>query len=251
RYIGGERDRFKDVVGVAVDGAGRILLGHKQGVSIFDPNGTLSRHVAAVEPSAFFVDARDKVVLARGDALILEGALPIGVLVPVAGKVPRQVEDIPAVITLSGGDRLVADRKAKTVIRLGSSGKFIGSFAAVNAERLARNEFDDVAMIDRDSRSIVIVDRDGKNLSRIVAKGTNYVLDDPADVAFDALGHLFVLEAKRAAIYVFGAKNRLIATLTSPGKEPGALQKPRALALDRAGRLFVFEESSQRIQVYQ
>jgi TolA-binding protein len=251
RYIGGEKDRFRDVVGVTVDRGGRILLGHKQGISIFDANGTLARHLTAVEPSAFFVEASGTIVLARGPLLIPEGGGPTAVMVPVQGKLPRQVEQMPSIITLSGGDRLVVDSKAKAVIRTSQSGKFVSTFAAMNVERLARNEFDDVAMIDRDSRSIVIVDRDGKNPSRIVAKGTNYVLDDPSDVAYDALGHLYVLDSKRAAIYVFGPKNRLIATIASPGKEPGSIQKPRVLALDGAGRLYVFDESSQRIQVYQ
>ena len=251
RFIGTERDKFRDVIGVAVDKSGHILLGHKQGVSIFDANGTISRQVAAVEASTFFVDARDKVVFARADMLIPEGATPMAVAVPVTGKAPRQVEQMPAAITLSGGDRLVSDTKARTVLRITQAGKFVSNFATINTDRLARNEFDDVAMIDRDSKSIVIVDRDGKNSTRIVAKGTNYVLDDPADVAFDALGHLYVLDAKRAVIHVFGPKNRLIATIAAPGKEPGALQKPKAMALDGAGRLFVFDEGSQRIQVYQ
>jgi len=251
RFIGTERDKFRDVIGVAVDRAGHILLGHKQGVSIFDANGTPSRQVAGVEASAFFVDARDKVVLARADMLVPEGAVPMAVAVPVTGKLPRQVEQMPTVITLSGGDRLVSDSKTRTVLRITQAGKFVSNFATINTDRLARNEFDDVAMIDRDSKSIVIVDRDGKNTTRIVAKGTNYVLEDPADVAFDALGHLYVLDAKRAAIHVFGPKNRLIATIASTGKEAGSLQKPKAMALDGAGRLFVFDEGSQRIQVYQ
>ncbi|MEO5897433.1 MAG: tetratricopeptide repeat protein [Vicinamibacterales bacterium] len=251
RFIGGERDKFRDIVGVAVDKAGRVLLGHKTGVSIFAANGTPSRFVAAVEPTAFFVDGRDQVVVARADMLIPEGSTPTAVVVPVVGKVPRAVEQMPTIITLSSGDRLVSDPKAKTVIRISQAGKFVSNFAAINAKRLARNAFDDVAMIDRDSKSVVIVDRDGKNISRIVAKGTNYVFDDPADVAFDALGHLYVLDSKRAVIHVFGANNRLIATIASTGKEPGSLQKPKALALDAAGRLFVFDEGSQRIQVYQ
>lgn len=251
RFIGGERDKFRDIVGVTIDKAGRVLLGHKMGVSIFDANGTPSRFVAAVEPTAFFVDARDKVVVARADMLIPEGATPIAVVVPVIGKLPRAVEQMPSVITLSSGDRLASDPKTRTVIRVSQAGKFVSNFATINAERLARNEFDDVAMIDHDSKSIVIVNRDGKNASRIVAKGTNYAFDDPADLAFDALGHLYVLDSKRAVIHVFGAKNRLIATISSTGKEPGSLQKPKALALDGAGRLFVFDESSQRIQVYQ
>ena len=251
RFIGGAADRFKDVTGVAIDATGRVLIGHKQGVSIFDAKGTAVKTVPAIEPSAFFVDGRDRVVTVRRDTLLPEGAPPMVINVPVPGKIARQPEEIPAVITLGGGDRLVVDRKAKTVVRVTSAGKFVSNFAAIDVERIARNDVDDVAMIDRSNKSIVIADRDGKILGRIPAKGTNYQLDDPSDVAFDALGHLYVLDGNRAAIHVFGPKNRLITTITVPGREPGALQKPKAFAIDAAGRLYVFDESSQRIQVYQ
>jgi len=251
RYIGGERDKFRDVVGVTVDGAGRVLLGHKLGVSIFDPKGTVVRTVSSADPSTFFVEGRDRVVVVRRDAFIFEGTptLPIGV--PVPGKVAREVEEIPSVVTLSGGDRLIVDRKAKTVIRFSAAGKYVGPFvASLNAGRIARNALDDVAMIDRESKGVVVADRDGKVTSRIAQKGTNYQFEEPLDVAFDPLGHLYVLDNK-SAVYVFGPRNRLIASLSSAGKEAGALQKPKAFAVDAAGRLYIFDDGPQRIQVYQ
>jgi TolA-binding protein len=251
RYIGGEKDRFRDVLGIVIDDDGRVLLGHKQGISIFDSKGTLVRSVPAADASTFYLDGRDRVVVARGALLLPEKAAPISLLVPQPGKAPREVEEIPAAIALAGGDRLIADRKARTVIRISGAGKYIGTFASVNAERLARNEFDDVAMIDRDSKAIVITDRDGKPLSKIAPKGTGYQLDDPADLTYDSLGHLYVLDSRRAAIYVFGPANRLITTIASAGRAPGALQKPRAIAVDAAGRLYVFDDATQRIQVYQ
>ena len=251
RYIGGEKDRFRDVVGVEVDAAGHILLGHKQGISIFDAKGLLVRQVAAAEPSAFFAEDQDRVVVVRREALIAEGGAPIRIMVPVAGKAPRPVEEIPSVVTVPGGDRLVADRKGKAVIRISPAGTFITNFASVNPERLATNFVGDVAIIDRDSKGIVIVDRNGQRLSRIPPKGPDYQWDQAADLSFDALGHLYVLDSKKAAIHVFSPKNRLIATIASPVRQPGSLQKPQAMALDAAGRLYVFDESSQRIQVYQ
>jgi hypothetical protein len=60
-----------------------------------------------------------------------------------------------------------------------------------------------------------------------------------------------VLDSRRAAIHVFAPGGRLITTITSPARQPGSIQRPRAMAVDSAGRLFVFDESSQRIQVYQ
>ena len=145
----------------------------------------------------------------------------------------------------------VADRKAKVVVRVSPAGKFVANFATVNAERLASNAFDDVAMIDRDSKSVVIVDRDGRTLARIPQKGPAWQFDDPADLAFDALGHLYVLDGRHAAIHVFAPNQRLVTTITSPVRQPGSIQRPRALAIDSAGRLYVFDESSRRIQVYQ
>lgn len=250
RYIGGVNDKFRDVVGVAVDNAGRIMLGHKLGVSIFDSKGAVVRTVAAQEPSTFFLEGEDRIVTVRRDVFVPENAPTTPIGVPVPGKVPREVEEIPSVITLISGDRLVVDRKGKAVIRVSSAGKFVGVFAPLNAGRIARNALDDVAMIDREAKGIVIADRDGKITSRIPPKGTNYAFDDPIDVAFDPLGHLYVLDNK-SAIYVFGPRNRLIATFSSAGKDAGALQKPKAFAVDAAGRLYVFDDASQRIQVYQ
>jgi len=248
RSIGG--DRFRDVVGLSIDRAGRLLLGHKLGVAIFNPDGTAARQVGAADVSAFVSDG-DRVVIARKDVLVADGIAPIAIMVPVAGKPARQVEEVASIVALSGGDWVVADRKAKTVVRTTSAGNFVANFASVNAVRLARDEFDDVAMIDRESKAIVIADRDGKVLSRIPARGTGYELDDPADVAFDGLGHLYVLDARRAAVHVFGPENRLLATIAAPGKDAGSLQKPKALAVDAAGRVYVFDDSAQRIQVYQ
>ncbi len=251
RFIGTEKDRFRDVTGIVVDPSGRVTLGHKQGVVMFDASGAVVRTFPAADPSAFYMDG-ERIVVIRDGVLLPEKAAPIAITVT-SGTQPRQLEEIPAVITLNGGDRLVIDRKAKTVIRISGAGKYLSSFATVNAERLARNELDEVAMIDRDSKSVVVADRDGKVVSRIPAKGTNYQFDDLVDLAYDGLGHLYVLDGRKAVIHVFGPgpKHTLLGTIASAGREAGALQKPRALALDGAGRLYVFDESSQRIQVYQ
>jgi TolA-binding protein len=251
RFIGAERARFRDVFGLIVDPGGRVLLGHREGIAVFDQNGTITRNMAAVEPSAFFVEGHDRIVVARRTMLVPDGGAPVTIQAPVPGRVPREVEEIPAAITLSGGDRLLVDRKAKTVIRVSQAGKFVSNFATVDAEKIARNSFDEVAILDRASKGVVIVNRDGRNLAKIPAKGPTYQFEDAADLAYDALGHLYVLDSRRAAIHVFNPRQRLIASITVPGKTPGALQRPRAMALDPSGRIYVFDESTGRIQVYQ
>ena len=253
KYLGSEASKFKDVVGVKADEAGRVLLGHKQGISIFDATSALVKTVAAVDPSAFFVDERGLVVVARRESLIAEGGeiTSIGIPATVLNGKGRQVEEIPSVAVRSDGERLVVDRKGKVVIRVSPSGKFDAMLATLNVERLAVNWLDDVAMIDRDSKTIAIVDRDGKAIAKIPAKGTGYQFDNPIDLAFDPLGHLYVLDRGKATIFVFGPRNRLITTITIPEKEAGTFQRAQAFSVDAAGRLYVFDDRSQRLQVYQ
>ena len=71
------------------------------------------------------------------------------------------------------------------------------------------------------------------------------------DLAFDALDHLYVLDRGRSSVFVFGADNKLVSTLTLPDKSPGALNRGEAIGVDVAGRLYVFDDRSRRIQVYQ
>jgi TolA-binding protein/sugar lactone lactonase YvrE len=252
KYVGAETARFRDVVGVAVDSTGRILLGQREGISVFDPTGKLITTLGAREPSAFLLAGSDRVVVVQRDTLYADGVPPVAVTIPAsAGRNARRVEEIPSAVALSNGDRLIADRSGRAVIRIRASGEYVGTFASINARRLAVNRLDDVAMIDDNSKGVTVADRDGKTLSTIPAKGTGYLFDDPADIAFDAFGHLYVLDAGRPTVYVFGPKNRLIATVAPSAKEQVALQRPRALALDAAGRMYVYDDRSQRIQVFQ
>ena len=253
RYVGNEAAKFKDVVGIDIDETGRVLLGHKQGISIFDSRAALIKTVPVEEPSAFFVDERGRLAMVRKDVVITEGAEATTIVLPAAaGGKPRQVEEIPSIVMLSNGDRLIADRKGKMVLRFSPAGKFLRNFATgLNPERLAVNRWDDVAMLDKDSKSVVVVDREGKPLAKIPAKGTGYELDNPIDVAFDPFGDLYVLDRGKPSVHVFSPKYRLLTTMTMPEKDPGAFQKPQAFALDAAGRIYLFDDRSQRIQVYQ
>ena len=253
RFIGDERANFNDVVGLHIDPLNRVLLGHNKGIAVFDAKGALTSTLTAQDPTAFFVDEANRIVFAREGALHTErvSSMPITVPQP-APKPPRPVEDIAAAIILSSGHRLVVDKKEKTVVRYGADGRYLGPFmTAINTERMAVNVLDDVAVVDKDAKSISIVDRDGKPLSKILSKGPNYQLDEPVDVTFDRLGYLYVLDRGKASVLVFGPKNRLITTFTIAENAPGAFTKARAFGVDAAGRLYIFDEKAKRIQVYQ
>lgn len=253
RAIGDERANYGDIIGVMFDAQNRLLLGHKNGVAIFDAKGAPAGAVGSNSPSAFFLDPAGRIFVVRDGVILNEkGELTtVGVPQP-APKPPRRVEEIPSAVSLSTGQRILVDKKEKTIIRVGADGQYVGPLVtAMNTEKLAVNRLDDVAMIDKDSKTITIVDRDGKQLSKITAKGTNYQLDDPVDLAFDQLGHLYVLDRGKGSVLVFGPKNKLITTFTIAEKSPGAFPKARALGLDAAGRLYIFDDRAKRIQVYQ
>ncbi len=251
RFVGGASEKFQDVFGIAIDDSGRVLLGHKQGVAVFDAKATLVKSVRADEATALFLDERGRLMFARRDALMTETAESTTITAPAPDGKIRQVEEIPAVVAMSDGDRLIADRKGKSVIRVSTAGKYLGNFLAVNTERLARNRLNDVAAIDRETKGIVVADRDGRLLTRILVKGPGYEFDNPIDLAFDRFGHLYVLDRGKASIFVFGPKYRLITTIVFPEKDAGAFRKAQAFALDPAGRLYIFDDRVQRIQVYQ
>lgn len=251
RFPGTEGSKLKDIVGLQFDSGGQMLLGHKLGVSVFDPRGKLARTITVEEPSSFFVDERGRVITVRKDRLTVERGETTPLTVPQPDGKQRAVEEIPAAAAMTSGARLIADHKAKQVIKVSASGAYVGKFIGVDAERLALNRFDDVAMIDKDTKSVVVVDRDGKALSKIPQKGTGYEFDNPVDVTFDVFNHIYVLDRGRASIFVFGPRNRLLTTVTIPEKSPGAFPRAAAFGLDAAGRIYIYDDRAQTVQVYQ
>jgi len=251
RFPGTEGSKLKDIVGIRIDAGGTLALGHKQGVSVFDVHGKAVRTVAAEEPSAFFLDERGRLVIARKDRLTIERGESTPLAVPQPDGKLRAVEEIPSAAAMTSGARLVADHKGKQVIKVSAAGAYVGKFVGIDAERLALNGLDDVAMIDKDTKTIVVVDRDGKPLTKIPQKGTGYEFDNPVDLAFDAFNHIYVLDRGRASIFVFGPRNKLLTTVTFPEKSAGAFPRASAFALDAAGRIYIYDDRAQGIQVYQ
>jgi hypothetical protein len=96
---------------------------------------------------------------------------------------------------------------------------------------------------------VTLFGRDAKILARIPERGTGYQLRRPADVAFDRLGHVYILD--RGSVFVFAIQGpRLITTFTIPEKGTGAVGTPQALAVDSAARLYIFDEKSNMVQVF-
>jgi TolA-binding protein len=264
RGIGEVRANYSDILGLRLENDGRLFLGHKNGVAVFDDKGAAAGSVAIQEPTAFYLDSSGRVVYARANNLIIDKGESQSLSAFDDEKRVRFLEEIPAVLLRPKGERLVSDIKQSEVLRYGADGKLIGSFAKVGATKMTANSMEDVAMLDKDSKSIFFSDRDGKALGKLANKGPGYEFGDPIDIAYDWFDQLYVLDRGKATVWVFAPKgNKLVGTITLPEKSPGAFTRAAAFSVDRAGRLFIyalrdragrlfiFDERAKRIQVYQ
>lgn len=82
--------------------------------------------------------------------------------------------------------------------------------------------------------------RPGLRLGALVGD-TTQEFGTPADAITDARGRIFVLDADAREIRVYDASGELWRRIGGPGRGPGEFVQPRALAVDSAGELFVFD----------
>jgi hypothetical protein len=97
----------------------------------------------------------------------------------------------------------------------------------------------------------VLLDATGTTVRRIPPRGDGYTFADPADVAIDAIGHIYVLDRDQATVFVFTKDGRLLATLRSPEAGESSFRQPSAIALDPAGRLHIHDERQRTVVIYQ
>jgi TolA-binding protein len=251
RTIGDVKTDYRDVVRLSLEPDGRLLLGHKGGVTIFDEKGAIAGSVASQEPTSFFIDEKGRIVVAKAGTLMADKGETQTLFVPEKDGKVRELDQIPSVIINYKGDRIVADSKGHAVLRMGPDGKYVGEFARLDALRMITNGLGDIAMLEKGTKTVLFADRDNKVLGKLLGKGAGYELDDPVDIAFDSLDQLYVLDRGKGAVLVFGPKNKFVTSLSIPEKNPGSFMKPVAMSIDPAGRLFIFDERAKRIQVYQ
>ena len=248
--IGGPAGKFRDVVDIAIDRQNNLVIAAKAGVGVLDSKGAAVRTVAAPEPRALFFNASGRVMTLHEEGGLRDDGKPPIVLSTTTADGKLKPLKLESGVSLSNGDLIVADRDVKTLFRFSADGKPKGEFARqLPVRRLAVSELDEVAALDTDARTITILSRDGKVVTRVAERGTGYQLRQPVDVAFDRLGHLYVLD--RAMVLVFAPQaSKLVTTFAPPEKSPGTFGSPEALALDSAARLYVFDGRSDTVQVY-
>jgi TolA-binding protein len=254
RSIAGPAGRLRNVAGLAVGPGGSIYVAGRSGVSVFDAADAPARSAAPGDTRGVALDGRNRLVAVQRALMIQDGGARTPALftltIPRTGSPARILDDLSAVAVLSSGERLVADRATRAVYRFSDTGTFVSPFASVRATRIAVGPSDRVALLDRDNRSVVVLDRRGTTLVRIPQRGEGYELASPADVAFDPLGHLYVLDRSSVLVFAPGGQKPL-ATFADPARPTSGLREATALAVDAAARLFVYDDGAGRILVYE
>jgi tetratricopeptide (TPR) repeat protein len=252
RSLVGAGGRLKDIEALVVDGDGQILAAAPAAVLVFDPSGKPLRSIRAIEPRSVSMDAGGRPLISHKGGLLAGGTNLLLSLTRPDGS-PRPLKEVVAAAATPTGDLLVADRGAKAIARFSPAGQFLGPFAAVNARRLAVDATGLTAALEQDAGAIVIFEPDGTPRTRLASGGPGHQFERPVDLAFDPFGHLYVLDRNRGAVVIFRLQPQpeVVATFAVPQGSPGNFRKATAFALDAAGRLFVYDEDAESIQVYQ
>jgi TolA-binding protein len=161
--------------------------------------------------------------------------------------VPEPLEKLEAAVVTPGGAVLVADGKRKKVLRFDQKSQYQAPFPDSRERQVSRMVVDGegaIVLLDRDLKTVEIVDEAGKPLRKLAARGAGYELRKPVDMAVDPFRNLYVAE-EDVGVLVFAPDGRLLTTITS-----AELRKPSALTLDPSGAVLVYDEKSQRILRY-
>jgi TolA-binding protein len=253
RTIVGPGGRLKNVQSMAIGPGGRLYASNKDAVLVFDLAGKPVATMAASDARAIAFDRSGNPTFVCREGIVgPDGALH-ALTVPKQDGTPRTLGDITSGVITSMGDLLVVDSNAKDIARFANAGRFAAPFASVFPFKLAIDATDRVVSLDESGNGLSLLEHDGRARATVPARGQGYEFDRPIDLAIDALGHVYVLDRNRATVFVFaqGPQPRLLSAFSIPAKSPGAFRKAVCFALDPAGRLYVYDDDVEKIQVYQ
>lgn len=97
---------------------------------------------------------------------------------------------------------------------------------------------------------VVVTDRDGNAVNSFDYTHGVAGTHDPAAMAVNSTGYVYVLDAGSDSVRVFGAGGQFIREWGSQGSGPGQFSYPVGLAINATGYVYVSDYSSRQIQVF-
>ena len=251
RAIAGAAGRLEAVEAIAVMADELVAVLMRDGLQRFARDGRVADSLRTVDARGMARRRDGQLAIAVRGGLQVAGGPPLSLLVPRADGAPRPLDDVRAIGISRTGQFLVADGGTRSVMRYGTDGRHAGAFVSADVTRLAVNDVGLVAMLERNARTVAVVDAAGRPVGRIPATGQGYDLREPVDVAWDGLGYLYVLERELGAVVVFSPALQMVSSFSAAQRSPASFRRATAFAVDSAGRLFIHEDRSKVIRVYQ
>jgi outer membrane protein assembly factor BamD (BamD/ComL family) len=245
---------IKDIKAMAISPTtGWLYAATPDAVVVFDLAGKPEPNLTGRDVRAIAFDRANRPVLICREAVVSPAISNRPLSVKKPDGTFRVLNDVASGVLTSGGDLLVVDSNLKNIGRFSPTGSYLGPFAQVFSDRLAIDVTGRVASIDQDGSGVSILDHEGQKKPQILSRGKAYEFKRPMDIAFDSLGHVYVLDRNAATVWIFAQspQPQLLASFSIPPKSPGVFRGAVCLAIDSAGRLYIYDDGVEKIQVYQ
>ncbi|HXI04052.1 MAG TPA: tetratricopeptide repeat protein [Candidatus Saccharimonadales bacterium] len=120
--------------------------------------------------------------------------------------------------------------------------------AGVRMSALAAGPDDLIYVLDEKSDGVLVLQDGG--LDPLTRGGATAGFEDPVALATDALGDIYVLDAKRKVVEILGPDGGHLATIAPPAGSPAEMEGPASLAVGPGGEVYVYDERKRTILLY-
>jgi len=243
-YAAGAGDVLKDVRAILMTPTGTLWIASDKIKSVVPvgQDGKLGPSLTAEDVRGLSLAPKGELVVAAKTAVRV-GPRDIRTF-SLPGDKPGEVEPvdrIEAAVVTPGGAVLVADEKRKRVHRYDARYEYKADFPDAKEREVTRMAVDSeggIVLLDRAERSVRVFDEAGRLIRSL---GPRTDMRKPLDVAVDAFQNVYVID-EEAGVLVFSPQGQLLATVGAQD-----LHKPKALTVDAAGAVLVYDEKAQRI----
>jgi TolA-binding protein len=246
-YSVGAGDTLKDVRGILMMPSRTLWVASDKVKSAipFAPDGKMGPGLAGE-------DLQSMSLAPNGDLLVTAArAVRLGPrnlqTFAIPGSKPGEtepLEKLEAAAVTPSGSVLVSDEKKKKVFRFDGKLQYQGPFPDAKERQISRIVLDGeggIVMLDRDEKTVRVLDETGRVLRTIAAHGPGYDLRKPVDVAVDGFRNTYVAD-EESGVLVFSPQGQLLATLGGSD-----VRKARAVTIDPSGGVLVYDDKLQRI----